>query len=136
MSSNLVPQKTYRVEETAANKYVTVPKAPRWCCEEWYWARTHDMPAMIRYLDHWAKGILSDVAKRKEIKISPKVRALKHVDENSEILRRSVNVETPPTLCHSPLLQPTEATPPQSPPQTKNTTQGALSLRYGVEESD
>ncbi|GFV38095.1 hypothetical protein TNCV_4204051 [Trichonephila clavipes] len=19
-----------------------------------YWARTHDMPAMIRYLDHWA----------------------------------------------------------------------------------
>ncbi|GFS89903.1 hypothetical protein TNCV_4839881 [Trichonephila clavipes] len=21
---------------------------------QWYWARTHDMPAMIRYLDHWA----------------------------------------------------------------------------------
>ncbi|GFW94377.1 hypothetical protein TNCV_1433121 [Trichonephila clavipes] len=21
---------------------------------KWYWARTHDMPAMIRYLDHWA----------------------------------------------------------------------------------
>ncbi|GFX75769.1 hypothetical protein TNCV_2237411 [Trichonephila clavipes] len=20
----------------------------------WYWARTHDMPAMIRYFDHWA----------------------------------------------------------------------------------
>ncbi|GFY22873.1 hypothetical protein TNCV_2181341 [Trichonephila clavipes] len=20
----------------------------------WYWARTHDMPAVIRYLDHWA----------------------------------------------------------------------------------
>ncbi|GFX18470.1 hypothetical protein TNCV_3370431 [Trichonephila clavipes] len=20
----------------------------------WYWARTHDMPAMIRFLDHWA----------------------------------------------------------------------------------
>ncbi|GFX41836.1 hypothetical protein TNCV_389491 [Trichonephila clavipes] len=20
----------------------------------WYWARTRDMPAMIRYLDHWA----------------------------------------------------------------------------------
>ncbi|GFV84985.1 transposable element Tc1 transposase [Trichonephila clavipes] len=101
MRSNLVPQKTYRVEETAANKYVTVPKAPRWCCEEWYWARTHDMPTMIRYLDHWAiaapKGILSDVAQRKllkEIKINPKVRALKQVAETSEILRRSVNVET------------------------------------------
>ncbi|GFT79151.1 hypothetical protein TNCV_3095011 [Trichonephila clavipes] len=22
--------------------------------EDCYWARTHDMPAMIRYLDHWA----------------------------------------------------------------------------------
>ncbi|GFV77930.1 hypothetical protein TNCV_841 [Trichonephila clavipes] len=21
---------------------------------QWYWAQTHDMPAMIRYLDHWA----------------------------------------------------------------------------------
>ncbi|GFW60766.1 hypothetical protein TNCV_571121 [Trichonephila clavipes] len=24
----------------------------------WYWARTHDMPAMIRYLDHWAIAAL------------------------------------------------------------------------------
>ncbi|GFY00373.1 hypothetical protein TNCV_1664121 [Trichonephila clavipes] len=26
----------------------------------WYWARTHDMPAMIRYLDHWATAALRD----------------------------------------------------------------------------
>ncbi|GFT79899.1 hypothetical protein TNCV_4598131 [Trichonephila clavipes] len=24
----------------------------------WYWARTHDMPAMIRYIDHWATVVL------------------------------------------------------------------------------
>ncbi|GFW51836.1 hypothetical protein TNCV_1187681 [Trichonephila clavipes] len=24
----------------------------------WYWARTHDMPAMIRYFDHWAIATL------------------------------------------------------------------------------
>ncbi|GFV65984.1 hypothetical protein TNCV_1303751 [Trichonephila clavipes] len=26
--------------------------------EKWYWARTHDMPAMIRYLDDWATAAL------------------------------------------------------------------------------
>ncbi|GFX39132.1 hypothetical protein TNCV_359461 [Trichonephila clavipes] len=26
---------------------------------QWYWARTHDMPATIRYLDHWATAALS-----------------------------------------------------------------------------
>ncbi|GFW48558.1 putative RNA-directed DNA polymerase from transposon X-element [Trichonephila clavipes] len=26
---------------------------------EWSWARTHDMPAMIRYLDHWATAALT-----------------------------------------------------------------------------
>ncbi|GFV97477.1 hypothetical protein TNCV_2039851 [Trichonephila clavipes] len=25
---------------------------------EWYWALTHDMPTMIRYLDHWATAAL------------------------------------------------------------------------------
>ncbi|GFT53352.1 hypothetical protein TNCV_3323841 [Trichonephila clavipes] len=24
----------------------------------WYWTRTHDMPAMIRYLDHWTTAVL------------------------------------------------------------------------------
>ncbi|GFV34004.1 hypothetical protein TNCV_2614021 [Trichonephila clavipes] len=26
---------------------------------KWYWARTHDMPAMIRYLDHFATAAIS-----------------------------------------------------------------------------
>ncbi|GFW54722.1 hypothetical protein TNCV_2653621 [Trichonephila clavipes] len=26
---------------------------------KWYWARTLDMPAMIRYLDHWATAVLT-----------------------------------------------------------------------------
>ncbi|GFU48013.1 hypothetical protein TNCV_4967961 [Trichonephila clavipes] len=26
---------------------------------QWYWARTHDMPAMIRYLDNWDTTALS-----------------------------------------------------------------------------
>ncbi|GFY24405.1 hypothetical protein TNCV_1014531 [Trichonephila clavipes] len=28
-----------------------------------YWAQTHDMPAMIRYLDHWATVALSQCGK-------------------------------------------------------------------------
>ncbi|GFX97211.1 hypothetical protein TNCV_557011 [Trichonephila clavipes] len=28
---------------------------------QWYWARTHDMPAMIQYLDHWATAALWSV---------------------------------------------------------------------------
>ncbi|GFT57220.1 hypothetical protein TNCV_1692271 [Trichonephila clavipes] len=35
--------------------------APRW----WYWARTHDMPAMMRYLDHWAAAFLHSGMGRK-----------------------------------------------------------------------
>ncbi|GFV15567.1 hypothetical protein TNCV_4835931 [Trichonephila clavipes] len=33
----------------------------------WYRARTHDMPAMIRYLDHWATTTLTgpEVSERK-----------------------------------------------------------------------
>ncbi|GFX69581.1 hypothetical protein TNCV_1769501 [Trichonephila clavipes] len=30
----------------------------------WYWARTHDMPAMIRYLDHWATAAPLPVEKK------------------------------------------------------------------------
>ncbi|GFY15757.1 hypothetical protein TNCV_1284021 [Trichonephila clavipes] len=38
-------------------------KKPVWKCR-WYWARTHDMTAMIRYLDHRATAALMTIADR------------------------------------------------------------------------
>ncbi|GFW48474.1 hypothetical protein TNCV_1110331 [Trichonephila clavipes] len=34
---------------------------------KWYWARTHGMPAMIRYLDHWATAAPSNLEMGSEI---------------------------------------------------------------------
>ncbi|GFX59507.1 hypothetical protein TNCV_2034361, partial [Trichonephila clavipes] len=33
---------------------------------QWYWARTHDVPAMIRYLVHWATAVLPPRPNKRE----------------------------------------------------------------------
>ncbi|GFT03066.1 hypothetical protein TNCV_1361441 [Trichonephila clavipes] len=33
----------------------------------WYWTRTHDIPAMIRYVDHWATAAPKTVAEAKRL---------------------------------------------------------------------
>ncbi|GFV18606.1 transposable element Tcb2 transposase [Trichonephila clavipes] len=54
------------------------------------------MPAMVGYLNHWATAA-RDVAKRKvlkDIKIDPKLSAVKLAAETSRIMGRSVSAET------------------------------------------
>ncbi|GFS96262.1 hypothetical protein TNCV_16391 [Trichonephila clavipes] len=47
----------------------------------WYWARTHDMPAMIRYLDHWATAALIQIWTRAIVE-EPKNLALRSSDKD------------------------------------------------------
>ncbi|GFT60444.1 hypothetical protein TNCV_4972031 [Trichonephila clavipes] len=52
-----------RTEENVALVSECVRKDHRQTFEqiaEWYWARSHDMPTLIRYLDHWATAALKE----------------------------------------------------------------------------
>ncbi|GFT24682.1 uncharacterized protein TNCV_2856181 [Trichonephila clavipes] len=45
-------------EDVSALDRFNLHRCPSEGSLEWYWARTHGMPTMIRYLDHWAIAAL------------------------------------------------------------------------------
>ncbi|GFW97760.1 hypothetical protein TNCV_1425231 [Trichonephila clavipes] len=60
---------------------------------KWYRARTHDMPAMIRYLDHWATAALLNLSKFKH----PPIGVVRKLGEGYHI--RNDNICKPLSLC-------------------------------------
>ncbi|GFW08604.1 hypothetical protein TNCV_2776251 [Trichonephila clavipes] len=45
---------------------------------KWYWAPTHDMPAMIGYLDHWATAAWAGVEPATLVEGEERWKALDH----------------------------------------------------------
>ncbi|GFT69481.1 hypothetical protein TNCV_1297661 [Trichonephila clavipes] len=61
---------------------------------QWYWARTHDMPTMIRYLDHWVTAALGNSerhAENCEVDVLLKVSAL-HLTKEKYLQLENISI--------------------------------------------
>ncbi|GFV85834.1 hypothetical protein TNCV_2004541 [Trichonephila clavipes] len=64
--ADIRPQMLEKVIENWTSRLDYI-RASRGSSMPWYWARTHDMPARIRCLDHWATAAFRKIDKVKQI---------------------------------------------------------------------